>query len=276
MIREQEIIIKPRAKWYLLDFAELWRFRELLYIFTWRDIKVRYKQTLLGVAWVIFQPLVSTGVFTIFFGRLAKIPSNNLPYELFVFIGLVFWIFFSSTLTSAANSMIENVNIIKKVYFPREILPVSAIITGLVDLAIAFAVVLAITFYFGFRPSPLLLVIGPLSVLIASFAAIGLGSFLASLNVRYRDVRYVLPFLIQTMLFVTPVIYPLATVRDWLRTVLAFNPMTGVIESMRVMITGSGKLDLALLSFSFASSLFLLIFGLIYFRLTERMFADIA
>lgn len=271
-----EIIIKPNKKWYLFDLAELWRYRELFYIFTWRDIKVRYKQTFLGIAWVIFQPLVSTGVFTIFFGRLAKIPSDNLPYELFVFIGLVFWIFFSSTLTSASNSMIENVNIIKKVYFPREILPVSAVITGLIDLAIGFAVVLAMTFYFGFRPSPLLLVIGPLSIIIASFASIGIGSFLASLNVKYRDVRYVLPFAVQTVLFVTPVIYPLATVRDWLRSVLAFNPMTGVIESMRVVVTGSGRLDFELLSISAVSSLFLLIFGLTYFRLTERLFADIA
>lgn len=276
MSEGSEIIIRPKNKWLLIDLSELWRFRELLFILTWRDIKVRYKQTLLGVTWVLLQPLVSTGVFTIFFGRLAKIPSNNLPYELFVFIGLVFWIFFSSTLTSASNSMIENVNIIKKVYFPREILPVSSVLTGLLDLSIASVILGLFVVYFGFWPSPLVVLVGPFLIAIAAFTSVGLGSFFASLNVKYRDVRYVLPFMIQMMLFVTPVIYPLATVRDWMRVALSINPMTGVIESMRVLLTGTGRLDFELLSISAVSSIAFLVFGLIYFRLTERFFADIA
>ena len=271
-----EIVIKPKQKWQLVDLAELWRYRELFYIFTWRDIKVRYKQTLLGVLWVIFQPLVSTGIFTIFFGRLAKIPSDNLPYELFVLIGLVFWMFFSNSVTHASGSMIENLNIIKKVYFPKEILPVSASLTSLVDFLINFIVVLVATFLFGFVPSLTTLIIIPIAVIITIFTASGLGMFLASLNVKYRDVRYILPFFIQTMLFVTPVIYPTATLRDSFRPFLALNPMTGVIESTRSVISGSSTLDLKMLIISVVSSIIIFLCGLIYFRQTERFFADIA
>lgn len=274
-MNKYEIVIKPRQKLLFIDFNELWRYRELFYIFTWRDIKVRYKQTFLGIAWVIFQPLVSTGIFTVFFGRLAKIPSDNLPYELFVFIGMVFWIFFSSSLTSASNSFIENVNIIKKIYFPREILTFSGVVTSLVDFLINFVVIIALTLYFGYKPSPTLLVYLPLIILIIFMSASGIGLFLASVNVKYRDVRYILPFFIQIMLFITPVIYPLATVRDTFRPLLAINPMTGVIETMRVVITNSGTIDINVLLISFVSGLIFLIIGLVYFRITEKFFADI-
>lgn len=276
MANQFETIIRPKQRWMLLDLAELWRYRELFYIFTWRDIKVRYKQTFFGVAWVIFQPLAATGVFTIFFGRLAKIPSDNMPYELFAFIGLTFWIFFSGSLTHAANSMVENLNIIKKVYFPKEILPIAASITSLVDLFINFVILLAIALYFGFSPSPMILIITPLVIVIAVCAASGIGMFLASINVKYRDVRYILPFFIQMLLFLTPVIYPSSTVRDSFRPFLALNPMTGVIETMRKVVSGSGSVDFSLLAISFLSALFFLIVGLIYFRSTERYFADIA
>lgn len=276
MIKDQEIIIKPRAKWYLVDFDELWRFRELFYTFTWRDIKVRYKQTFLGIAWVVFQPLAATGIFTIFFGKLAKIPSGNMPYELFVFIGLVFWIFFSGALTGASNSMIENINIIKKIYFPREILPISAVVTSLVDFSISFVAVLIMAFYFGFRPSLNLVIILPISLIIASLSASGIGFFLASINVKYRDVRYILPFFIQMMLFLTPVIYPSATVRDSFRGLFALNPMTGVIESMRTTISGSSGVDFNTLAISTVAAIILFIVGLSYFRSTENFFADIA
>jgi len=275
-MNQYEIVIKPKQKWMLLDLAELWRFRELFYIFTWRDIKVRYKQTFFGVAWVIFQPLAATGIFTIFFGRLAKIPSDNMPYELFAFIGLTFWIFFSGSLAHAANSMVENLNIIKKVYFPKEILPIAASITSLVDLFINLVILLAIALFFGFSPSPMILIVTPIVIIIAVCAASGIGMFLASINVKYRDVRYILPFFIQMMLFLTPVIYPSSTVRDSFRPFLALNPMTGVIETMRKVIGGSGSVDFGLLAISFLSALFFLTVGLIYFRSTERYFADIA
>ena len=274
-MNQYEIVIKPKQKWMLLDLAELWRFRELFYIFTWRDIKVRYKQTFFGVAWVIFQPLAATGIFTIFFGRLAKIPSDNMPYELFAFIGLTFWIFFSGSLAHAANSMVENLNIIKKVYFPKEILPIAASITSLVDLFINLVILLAIALFFGFSPSPMILIVTPIVIIIAVCAASGIGMFLASINVKYRDVRYILPFFIQMMLFLTPVIYPSSTVRDSFRPFLALNPMTGVIETMRKVIGGSGSVDFGLLAISFLSALFFLTVGLIYFRSTERYFADI-
>ncbi|MCR4324882.1 MAG: ABC transporter permease [Candidatus Curtissbacteria bacterium] len=275
-MKNYELTIAPKQKWHLVSLKELWRYRELFFILSWRDIKVRYKQTFLGIIWVIFQPLATTGIFTIFFGRLANIPSGNLPYELFVFIGLVFWIFFSASVTAASNSMVENVNIIKKVYFPREILPISAIITSFVDFAIAFLVVLIVTFYFGFVPSPTIFIYLPIVILIIFLTSSGIGLFLASFNVRYRDVRYILPFFIQSMLFLTPVIYPSAVVRDSFRPILAFNPMTGVIETMRIVLSGSGRVDLGVLFISSVFSLIVFVIGLTYFRVTERFFADIA
>lgn len=271
-----QIIIKPREKWRILNIAEIWRYRELFYIFVWRDVKVRYKQTFLGILWVIFQPLVTTGIFTIFFGRLAKIPSGNMPYELFALTGLIFWTFFSGSLTHASNSMIENLNIIKKVYFPKEILPISSSLTGLVDLSINLVVLAIALLIFGFKPSPIIFLIVPLSVIISILSASGLGMLLASINVKYRDVRYILPFFIQMLLFVTPVIYPAATVRDSFRPFLALNPMTGVIEAIRSTISGSNIIDYQLLSISLISSFAIFLLGMLYFRSTERYFADIA
>jgi len=271
-----ETLIKPRQKWQLLDLPELWRFRELLLIFTWRDIKVRYKQTFLGVAWVILQPLVTMFVFTVFFGKLAKIPSGNLPYQLFVFIGLVFWTYFSTALTSASNSFVENANIIKKVYFPKEILPISSVITATVDFGINLCVLSILTFYFGFRPSPIILIIAPISIFITILSASGLGFFLASVNVKYRDVRYILPFFIQMLLFLTPVIYGSFSVRDSIRGFLLINPLTGVIESMRVAISGTGTIEYKLLLISFFGASIIFVLGLLYFKSTERFFADIA
>lgn len=275
-MRNNQVVIKPKQKWQLVDFGELWKYRELFYIFTWRDIKVRYKQTFLGILWVIFQPLVTTGIFTVFFGRLAKIPSDNLPYELFALIGLVFWTFFSQSLSHASNSLIENINIIKKVYFPKEILPISASITGLVDFSINFVVLMVAAFLFGFEPSLGIFIVLPIAIMITIFTVSGLGMFLASVNIKYRDVRYILPFFIQTMLFVTPIIYPAATVRDTLRPFLALNPMTAVVESMRAVIRGSATFDYEMLLISAISSLFIFVAGIYYFRLTERFFADIA
>ena len=269
------ITIKPRTNPLAIDFAELWRYRELFVIFAWRDIKVRYKQTFLGGAWAIFQPLVSTFIFTIFFGRLAKIPSGNLPYSLFVLCGLVFWNFFSGALTHASNSLIENENIIKKVYFPRLILPLSSIITSFVDFGISLIMMLIFAFVLGYIPSLLFVPILLIGILVAGIGAGGLGLFLSAFNVKYRDVRYILPFFIQTMLFLTPVIYPTSIVSNTNKYIMALNPMTGVIEAIRVTVAGVGVIDWTLLGLSAASAILFFIIGLIYFRQTEAFFADI-
>jgi lipopolysaccharide transport system permease protein len=269
------IIIKPDSKFQLLNFSELWRYRELFFIFAWRDIKVRYKQTILGAAWAVFQPLISMIIFTVFFGTLAKIPSGNLPYSLFVFCGLVFWGFFSNSLSHASNSLVENENIVKKVYFPRIILPISSVVTSLIDFAINLVILIIFTLVMGFIPSPLSLIIIPLGLLISSIAASGLGLFLAAFNVKYRDVRYILPFFIQLLMFLTPVIYPTTIVRPSNKLIMAINPMTGVIESVRSVISGSYQIDWPILLISAISSTFILIIGIYYFRRTEKFFADI-
>lgn len=271
-----EIIIRPETKLKILDWEEIFKYRELFLIFVWRNIKVRYKQTVLGVLWVILQPLLSTGVFTIFFGRLAKIPSENLPYELFVFIGLVFWTFFANALTQSSNSLVEHSQIIKKIYFPKEILPLSYVATSFVDFFINFLMILFLLLIFGYTPSPLTILLVPVCVLITATLAGGLGLYLAALNIKYRDVRYILPFFIQILLFLTPVIYPSSIVRDSLRYIFAINPMTGVIETMRKLLTGSQGVDYFLLLISAGSAIIVFILGNLYYRSTEKLIADTA
>lgn len=271
----QEIIIKPKSRFFLLNLPELWRFRELFYIFAWRDIKVRYKQTLLGVLWVVFQPLTAMFLFTFIFSRLFTTSSANLPYALFVLCGLVFWSFFSNSLTQASNSLLENENIIKKVYFPKIILPLSAIVTGLVDFLINFILLLAVTFLFGFMPSLLSFFVIPIGILISAMTAAGLGLLLSCLNVKYRDVRYILPFFTQLIFFISPVIYPISILSPQNKIFLALNPVTGVVESVRTVISGSSEVDFLLLGISFLSAIILFIVGLSVFAATERFFADI-
>jgi len=237
-VDKETVIIKLNHSLLNIDYQELWRYRELFFIFAWRDIKVRYKQTILGVLWVLFQPLVSTFIFTIFFGRLAKISSGELPYSLFVLCGLVFWGFFSNTLTHASSSLIENEGIIKKVYFPRLIIPLSAVVTSFIDFLISFSMLLIFMIYLGKTPSLLFAPVLIIGVFTAAIGASGLGLLLSSFNVKYRDVRYILPFFIQTMLFLTPVIYPTALVRPSNRLIMALNPMTGVIEAVHIRAGG--------------------------------------
>lgn len=271
----KEIIIRSDNKWKLIDFPELWRYRELFYIFAWRDIKVRYKQTALGVLWVIFQPLVSTLIFTVFFGRLAKIPSYDMPYSLFVLSGLIFWNYFSSTLTSASSSMVVNEGIIKKVYFPRMILPLASAVTGLVDFTINLIMLFIFAIALGYYPSPWILLVLPLSIIITIMTASGLGFFLSSVNVKYRDVNYIIPFFIQLLLFVSPIIYPLAIVSDTNKTIMAINPMTSVVESIRMVFADRPFIGMHLIIISIFSALCIFVFGLWYFRRTEHSFADI-
>lgn len=269
-----EIIIKPKNDLISIDFKELWRYRELLYIFAWRDIKIRYKQTLLGVTWVLLQPLMTTFVFTIFFGKLAKIPSDNLPYSLFVLIGLVFWNFFSGSLSRSSNSLLDNENIIKKVYFPRVILPLSSIVVNFIDFLISCVLLLIFSLILGYVPSPTLLIIAPLALIISSLTAGGLGLFLSAVNVKYRDVKYILPFFIQILMFLTPVIYPTSIVRPSNRIIMTLNPMTGVIEAVRTAFSGSNLYDWKILAASTLFSVVIFVIGQLFFKRTERYFAD--
>ncbi|MEA3398423.1 MAG: ABC transporter permease, partial [Patescibacteria group bacterium] len=221
-------IIKPRKTFSFDDFKEIWKYRELLYFFTWRDLKVRYKQTAIGVAWAVFQPFMAMVVFSVFFGKLAGMPSDDIPYPIFVFVGLLLWQFFSGSLTQISQCFVGHKAIITKVYFPRIILPISAIFTKFIDFAIASIILVGLMFYYGYAPHLSGLFILPLLLIITFTAALGLGLFLASLNVKYRDVGYILPFFIQLGLFVTPVIYPssITGIYSWF---LAMNPMAGVI-----------------------------------------------
>jgi lipopolysaccharide transport system permease protein len=268
-------IIKPKSRWQLVDLEEIWRYRELFGIFAWRDLKVRYKQTLIGALWALFQPLFSMFVFTVFFGNIAKIPSGNLPYSLFVLVGLVFWTYFSGILTNASNSMVENEQIIKKVYFPRIILPTSKVLVSLVDFLIAFVMLIVVILFFGRMPNINFWWLVPLGLIVSSIGAVGMGLFLSAINVKYRDIRYALPFFIQMLVFFTPVIYPTSIMRPAFARLMALNPMTAVVESVRTAVSGSGIINWETYAISALSSAALLIIGLIYFRSTERFFADI-
>ncbi|VAW32344.1 O-antigen export system, permease protein, partial [hydrothermal vent metagenome] len=231
-------IIKPKKTFSIEDFKEIWRYKELLYFFTWKDLKVRYKQTAIGILWALFQPFIIMVVFSVFFGKFARMPSDGIPYPIFVYTGLLFWQFFSGALTETSKSLVGNSNIITKVYFPRLILPISGVLTKFVDFFIASIILAGMMIYYGYAPSMLGILIIPLLLLITFMASVGGGLFLASINVKYRDVRYVLPFFIQILLFVTPVIYP-ASIAGKYSWILALNPMTGVIKAARASLLGN-------------------------------------
>lgn len=269
-----ETVIRPKKTFSWKDFQEIWQYRELLYFFTWRDLKVRYKQTIVGVAWAIFQPFVAMIVFTIFFGTLLKVPSDGVPYPIFVYIGLLFWQFFSGALTDTSNALVGNQAIVTKIYFPRILLPLSAVLTRLVDFFVASIVLVGLMVYYGYTPNLAGLLILPLLLLITFLAAFGGGLFLSAMNVKYRDVRYVLPYFIQMMLFITPVIYPpsVAGVYSW---ILAINPMTGVIKGARGALLGTEPVNWVLIEISAIAVLILLVVGFIFFKKTERYFADV-
>ena len=271
-----ELIIKPRKKWFDLNLKELWRYRELAFIFAWRDIKVRYKQTFLGILWAILQPVLMVVIFSFFFGRLAKIPSDGVPYPIFAFVGIVFWTYFSVSLTGSSNVIIENENIIKKVYFPRLILPISSTLTPLIDLVISLVVLVAFMLYYGMLPKIAGISLLPVLFSISFLASSGLGLFLASINLKYRDVRYVLPFFIQILMYLTPVIYPSSLLGEKYRWILALNPMTGVIETARSSFLGVTPINFQLLFVSLGISIALFLFGVFKFKKTERFFADLA
>lgn len=270
------ITIKPKKGWATINVKELWLYKELFYIFSWRDIKVRYKQTAVGIAWAIFQPFLSMVIFSIFFGGLAKIPSNGIPYPIFVYSGLLFWNYFSVSLTSASNSLIQNEGMIKKIFFPRLLLPLSATITPIIDFGLALVVLFGLMVFYQSTPTLLSIIILPGLIIISFLAAAGLGSLLAAINVRFRDVREALPFFIQTVFFVTPVVYPSTIVPERYQWLLGLNPMTGVIEAARAGLVGDRPINFPLLGLSAVVSVGLFIFGLYYFKKNERIFADVA
>ncbi|HFC10784.1 MAG TPA: ABC transporter permease [Candidatus Kaiserbacteria bacterium] len=267
-------IIKPKKTFSIEDFKEIWRYKELLYFFTWKDLKVRYKQTAIGILWALFQPFIIMVVFSVFFGKFAKMPSDGIPYPIFVYTGLLFWQFFSGALTETSGSLVGNSNIITKVYFPRLILPLSGVLTKFVDFFIASIILAGMMVYYGYTPSLVGILLTPLLLLITFMASVGGGLVLASVNVKYRDVRYVLPFFIQMLLFVTPVIYP-ASIAGKYSWILALNPMTGVIKAARASLLGNAPINWELLWISLIAVSILLIIGIIFFKKTESYFADI-
>lgn len=274
-----EIIIKPPGHFLKIDWRELWRYRDLFIVFSWRDISVRYKQTALGVLWALFQPLLTMVVFNFIFNRLAKIESgDNTPYPIFLYVGLLFWQYYSGTLTKASDSMIVNANIIQKVYFPRFIIPASTAITGLVDMALAAIILCGMMVYYGCYPNLVGLLLLPVLVFCAVLSAMGLGLICASLNIKYRDVRYALPFFIQVLMYVTPVIYPVKMLGNhpWAKNLMLWlNPISGVIANARAGLLGNSQIDWYILCISLLMSIVTFLCGLYYFRSTERYFADI-
>lgn len=274
-IRAEPIItIAPSRGWVSLRVHELWEYRELLYFLVWRDIKVRYKQTVLGAAWAIIQPLMTMVVFSVFFGRLAKMPSDGVPYPIFAFAALVPWTFFAHGLSQASNSLVGSANLIKKVYFPRLVMPIAAVLSGLIDFLLAFMVLIGMMLFYGITPSGSVVAVLPLIVL-TMLTSLGVALWLCALNVEFRDIRYVIPFLTQFWMFATPIAYPSSLLSEPWRTVYAINPMVGVVEGFRWALLGAGTAPGPMLIVSSLVACLLLISGAYYFRRMERTFADI-
>jgi lipopolysaccharide transport system permease protein len=269
-----ELVIRPSSGWLPLNLRAVWEYRELLYFLTWRDVKVRYKQTALGVAWAVLQPLLLMGAFSIFFGRLAKVPSDGLPYPIFAFSALLPWQLFAHALAQSSNSLVANDKLITKIFFPRLVIPLSAVLSGVIDFFIAFGVFLVLMVYYGIPPTGAFWSI-PFFVLLAVATALAVGLWLAALNVEYRDVRYVVPFIIQFWFFVSPVAYPTSLVPGPWQLLYAVNPMVGVIEGFRWALLGKTPGPGWELMISVAVIAVLLTGGLYYFRRMERTFADL-
>ena len=268
------LVIRPASGFVPLDLQEVWNYRELLYFLTWRDVKVRYKQTVLGVAWAVIQPLFMMLIFTIFFGKLAKVPSDGLPYPVFAFTALLPWQMFSRALTDASTSLVVNERLITKVYFPRLLVPASAVLASLVDFAIALILLVGMMFYYSIVPTGAVWTL-PLFILLALMTALGIGFWLSALDATYRDVRYTLPFLTQLWLFATPVIYPASMVPDNWRLLYGLNPMAGVVEGFRWALLGKGGAPDPLLAVSAIAVLMIFVGGLYYFSRMEETLADV-
>jgi len=269
------LVIRPRKGFVSLNLHEIWNYRELLYFLVWRDIKVRYKQTALGAAWAVLQPVMTMIVFSVFFGRLAKVPSDGIPYPVFAYTALLPWQLFAFALTESSNSLVGSQNLITKVYFPRLVIPLSSVLAGIVDFMISFVVLLGLMLYYGIRPTSAVVWL-PLFIVLALASALSVGLWLSALNVKYRDVRYTIPFLTQLWMFATPVAYPSSLIPQPWRAWSGLNPMAGVVEGFRWALLGSASNPGMLLWISIGAVLMLLAGGLFYFRRMESTFADIA
>lgn len=271
---EPVIRIRPTRGWASLHLRDLWEYRELLFFLAWRDIKVRYKQTVLGVTWVVLQPLATTLIFSVIFGNLAKIPSDNLPYAVFALAGLVPWNFFASAFARGSGSLVGSANLISKVYFPRLVIPIAGVLAGLVDFAIVLALLIGLMFFYG-RGITLAFLLLPLYVLLAMAIALGVSLWLSALYVQYRDVGYVVPFLSQVWLYATPVVYPASLVPEPYRVWYALNPMVSVVEGFRWALFGTGQAPNAMLAVSVVVALVILVSGAFFFKRMEKTFADV-
>lgn len=271
---ETVTVIEPKKGWIPIDFKEIWEYRELLYFLTKRDIKVRYKQTVLGGLWAIIQPFMTMVVFTLFFGRMAKMPSDGIPYPIFVYAGLLPWTYFANALSTSGNSLVGSQHLITKVYFPRLIIPASGALAGLLDFFVAMSVLGALMIWYQYLPGIEILLF-PVLVGLTFFCAVGVGMWLSALNVQYRDIRYVIPFLIQLWMFVSPVIYPVSMVPEKYRWLLAVNPMGGVINAYRASLLGHKPIEWGFLLISATIIAAVFISGLYYFRRMEKTFADV-
>jgi len=267
-------VIEPSRGWVSLRLRALWRSRELLYFLIWRDVKVRYKQTLLGAAWAILQPLLTMVVFSIFFGKLARMPSDGVPYPLFAYVALVPWTFFANGLILSSGSLVSNQTLLRKVYFPRLVIPVSAVAAGLIDFGIAFVVLLGLAARYGV-PLTVNMIWLPALVLLALVTALGVGLWFAALNVLYRDIQYVVPFLVQVWLYATPIVYPSSLVPERWRTLYAINPMVGVVEGFRWALLGTGTAPGPMILVSGIAAVVTLIGGMFFFRRMEKTFSDV-
>ncbi len=267
-------ILKPSSGLRGLDLREIWSRRELLFFLAWREIKVRYKQTLLGASWAILQPLFTMIIFTLFFGRLAKMPSDGIPYPVFVFAALVPWMFFSNGLTQASNSLINNAQLVTKIYFPRMLVPMASVLGGIIDFVLAFCLLVGMALWYG-APIHATVVWVPLLLVLAFVASLAAGLWLSALNVEYRDIRHAIPFLVQMWMFATPIAYPSSLLKEPWRTVFAINPMVGVIEGFRWAILGDNTLPTMHLLVSSGIALVGLITGAFFFRRVEKRFADL-
>ena len=268
------IVVKPSRGWIALKLNELWEYRELLYFLTWRDIKVRYKQTVLGAAWAIIQPFFTMVVFSLFFGRLAKMPSDGVPYPIFAYAALVPWTFFAYGLSQSSNSLVGNANLIKKVYFPRLVVPLSSVISGAVDFVLAFIVLVGMMLVYGIFPTINIIWL-PFLLLLTFVTALGVGLWLSAMNVQFRDVRYTVPFLTQFWLFATPIAYPSSLLSEPWRTLYGINPMVGVVEGFRWALLGTDTAPGPIIIVSSLVALVLLVGGTFYFRRMEKTFADV-
>ncbi len=268
------LVIQPSRGWVSLKLRDVWEYRELLYFLTWRDIKVRYKQTALGGAWAIIQPLFTMLVFNLFFGRLGKIPSDGIPYPIFAFSALVPWSFFAYGLAHSSDSLVSSSNLVKKVYFPRLVLPISAVISGGVDFVLAFVLLLGMMLYFGIVPTINIFWL-PFLLLLAVVTSLGVGLWFSALNVKYRDVKYTMPFLTQFWLFATPIAYPSSLLSEPWRTIYGINPMVGVVEGFRWALLGTKMAPGPMIIVSSLAALIIFVGGMFYFRRMERTFADV-